>query len=197
MGTIDWNALKDQAYENATRHGFHDQKESMPHDLCMVITELGEAINAHRSGIRADKEEFFEKYVYDRPDDWQVRHWRDGFERHIKDTFEDELADAIIRLLDLCGYDLIDLDGDEMDFLVESEMLITRVFNKKTLPERIFSIIVQLTGVEMIEPYTKTIPRAIAQLYVLGRDYGVDVKTHLELKMKYNEMRPRLNGKKY
>jgi len=32
------------------------------------------------------------------------------FESHIKDTFEDEIADTIIRLLDLCGYKNIDIE---------------------------------------------------------------------------------------
>jgi len=29
---------------------------------------------------------------------------------YVKDTFEDELADTIIRILDLCGYLGIDID---------------------------------------------------------------------------------------
>lgn len=32
------------------------------------------------------------------------------FENHVKDTFEDELADTMIRLLDLCGAMDIDLE---------------------------------------------------------------------------------------
>lgn len=33
----------------------------------------------------------------------------DWFESHIKDTVEDELSDAIIRILDLCGWLNIDI----------------------------------------------------------------------------------------
>jgi NTP pyrophosphatase (non-canonical NTP hydrolase) len=33
------------------------------------------------------------------------------FAKDVKDTFEDELADAVIRIADLCGYLNIDLES--------------------------------------------------------------------------------------
>jgi len=33
-----------------------------------------------------------------------------AFKNHIKDSFEDEIADAVIRLLDMCGGLRIDID---------------------------------------------------------------------------------------
>lgn len=191
---IDWNAMRDQAYSNATKHGFHDNAESVEHDICLVFTELGEAVNADRSGLRARKAEFMEKYIWDRTEEYQRQHWRYGFECLIKDTLEDELADAIIRLLDLCGFLQIDLADSEMDFYMEDERQISSVFHKKTFAERILSVILPFA---YSDPYSTTLPRAIARLCVLAKDKGVDIYTHLELKMKYNEMRPRLHGKKY
>jgi len=49
----------------------------------LVVSELGEAIEAHRTG---------------------------SFGIGQKDTFEDEIADAIIRLFDLCGGLGIDIE---------------------------------------------------------------------------------------
>ncbi len=186
--------MRDQAYANATKHGFHDKAESVEHDLCLVFTELCEAVNADRSGLRADKAEFLEKYIWDRTEEYQRQHWRSGFERLIKDTLEDELADAIIRMLDLCGYLHMDLAKSMMDFYIEDERQISSVFQKKTFAERIWSVMAQFF---LDDPYFETLPRAIARLCVLAHDKGIDIKTHLELKMKYNEMRPRLHGKKY
>lgn len=198
MGTItlhiDWNAMRDRAYANATKHGFHDKAESVEHDLCLVFTELCEAVNADRSGLRADKAEFLEKYIWDRTEEYQRRHWRYGFECLIKDTLEDELADAIIRMLDICGYLQIDLADSEMDYYMEDERQISSVFQKKTFAERIWSV---MSLFFYNDPYSATLPRAIARLWILAKDKGVDIYTHLELKMKYNEMRPRLHGKKY
>ena len=49
----------------------------------LIVSELGEAVEAHRSG-------------------------RFGLAR--KDTFEDELADTVIRVFDLCGGLGVDLE---------------------------------------------------------------------------------------
>lgn len=36
--------------------------------------------------------------------------FKQAFEDHVKDTFEDELADTVIRILDLCGARGINLE---------------------------------------------------------------------------------------
>ena len=198
MGTIkihiDWNSLRDQAYSNATKHGFHDKAESVEHDLCLVFTELGEAVNADRSGLRADVAEFSKRYIYNGSDDSSVSLCRTAFESFIKDTLEDELADAIIRLLDLCGYLQIDLAKSEMESLIADEFVVAGIFRNKTFAERIWTV---MTLFAFRDTCWSSIPRAIARLCVLAHDKGIDIYTHLELKMKYNEMRPRLHGKKY
>jgi len=76
--------------------GFWDKPRNVGEMLMLVTSELGEAMEAHRKGRFADwsnvKEEGF------------------GFESGVKDTFEDEIADAIIRLLDMCGGLSIDIE---------------------------------------------------------------------------------------
>jgi hypothetical protein len=49
MSKIDLNALRDRAYKTACEHGFHDQELSNEHCLCLVISELMEAVEADRS----------------------------------------------------------------------------------------------------------------------------------------------------
>jgi|TARA_R110000868_G_scaffold279694_2_gene539766 NTP pyrophosphatase (non-canonical NTP hydrolase) len=74
--------------------------------LMLVVSELGEAIEAHRSGRKALVELFNVKEI-DRtePSDYQ-----NDFEQCIKDTFEDEVADAVIRIMDMCEGLGIDLE---------------------------------------------------------------------------------------
>ena len=65
----------------------------IPRRLMLIVSELGEALEALRKGKRAKKNEFeFSPQM--------VKH----FETFIKDTFEDELADTVIRIFDLCAY---------------------------------------------------------------------------------------------
>ena len=59
--------------------------------IMLVVSELGEAIEALRKGKRSAPLNIVNA------NDLQV------FEKSVKDTFEDEIADAVIRLLDICG----------------------------------------------------------------------------------------------
>ena len=47
---MNLNELRDKAYKNACEHGFHDQELSNEHCLCLIISELMEAVEADRKG---------------------------------------------------------------------------------------------------------------------------------------------------
>lgn len=65
-----------ECHRRAEKKGFWDKKRNKGEAIALVITELCEALEAHRN----NKKGMFQK-----------------------DTFEDELADTFIRLFDLCG----------------------------------------------------------------------------------------------
>ena len=102
---MNFNELADKAHSNAVNHGFWDEKWSNEHCLMLVITEIGEMVEAHRKGHRADVDAFVkydERIAFD-----------ENFERHVKDTVEDEFADIAIRLFDLAG--ALGVDFDKMN----------------------------------------------------------------------------------
>lgn len=84
-------------HENNKAKGFWDQDRNVGEALMLVVSELGEAMDAHQKGRFAAVGES----IYMEP---QV------FEARIKDTFEDELADTIIRLLDISAGIGIDIE---------------------------------------------------------------------------------------
>lgn len=47
---MNLNELRNRAYKTAREHGFHDEELSNEHLLCLVISELMEAIEADRKG---------------------------------------------------------------------------------------------------------------------------------------------------
>ena len=47
---MNLNELRDRAYKTACEHGFHDEELSNEHCLCLVISELMEAVEADRKG---------------------------------------------------------------------------------------------------------------------------------------------------
>ena len=79
--------------------------------LMLVVSELGEALEADRKNRGANIDAFddiINKMSYQ--DISQKDAFIHAFKGTIKDTFQDEIADSVIRLLDLCGYLEIDID---------------------------------------------------------------------------------------
>ena len=111
-------------HENNKAKGFWDKERYVGELLMLVVTELSEALEAHREN------RFANIYLFDLNTKEGVP-FEQSFKTNIKDTFEDEIADAIIRFLDMCNA----LD--------------------------------------------------------------IDIEKHIELKVKYNQTRPRLHGKSY
>jgi NTP pyrophosphatase (non-canonical NTP hydrolase) len=108
MGIAD---LQKIIHRNACEKGFYDNpNRNMGESLMLIVSELGEAVEAHRAGRFADWERYNTVYAGDvemkEPDWTKVR-----FESDIKDTFEDELADAAIRIMDLAESMEIDLEA--------------------------------------------------------------------------------------
>lgn len=88
-----------KAHENAVNKGFYDDGEKNIGELLMlVVSELGEALEADRKNNYCT-------------DDVIVSHSNNYFEVNIKDSFQDELADAVIRIADMAAYMAIDLEA--------------------------------------------------------------------------------------
>ncbi len=101
--------MQKQAYENAKAKGFHDSENNVGEMLMLVVSELGEALDAHRSGNMTEDrvKPFIPRYAEGKTSDEYHALFRDT----VKDTFEDELADTVIRIGDLCGVMGIDLEA--------------------------------------------------------------------------------------
>lgn len=175
------NTLSKQIAEANKLKGFHDKEHSNEHYLCLVISELMEAVEADRKGKEAD---------LNRLESWlkeDKKFFTEPFVWFIKDTVADELADAIIRLLDLAGLRGWDIDWD------------TKVYHEyfKTISftESVFSATRLLLDDEI---FTNSKPKiAIAYIEGLAYSLNIDIWRHVELKLKYNARRPKLHGKRY
>lgn len=79
--------------------------------LALVTTESSEAVEANRKDKHTVMTWNMEKNIplLDMASTSDQQYFNQEFEVAIKDTFEDEIADTIIRLLDLAGYMEIDI----------------------------------------------------------------------------------------
>lgn len=195
MNNINLNALRDRAYKTACEHGFHNTELSNEHLLCLVISELMEAVEADRNdnwNRIAKVEQFKKKLEISRicqgldPEISKERGYEVTYNTYIKGSIDEELADAVIRLLDLAGLRNLNLNRFA---------LVNVVSKKKTFTENIYSIVKDIMNYKY--SLEEQVNYAITQVFVLADMLGVDLLWHIEQKMKYNELRPMMHEKKY
>lgn len=197
MSKIDLNALRDRAYKTACEHGFHDQELSNKHCLCLVISELMEAVEADRKRKYFKGKIMFERdfNLYSKLVEENVR-YRNAFEKHIKDTVGDELADSVIRLLDLAGLRGINLEfaNGDIDDCIED---MAEACKDETFTESIYSISTLPVRYDGIFDFPTAVNDMILSIFGLAKYLDIDLLWHIEQKMKYNELREKMHGKKY
>lgn len=91
--------LSKKIYQANVDKGFYDEPRDFPHTCMLVVSEIAEAVEADRKGVpmptvfpSLNSETFVQE-----------------FKDNIKDTIPDEMADAIIRILDWCGKENVNI----------------------------------------------------------------------------------------
>lgn len=186
------NRYAKDCHERSVAKGFWDGTHTVGHYLMLAFGELHEAIEADRIGKWA-------KLDHDTIDTLQRIEgapYAQEFLRLVKDTVEDELADAVIRLLDLLG---CLLDGRELQ--ARKVNRVNSVYGEDGIPpmltDALIPIVATLCEADADCDTTTGILYAIKSLELLCDHLGIDLMTHIDLKLKYNATRPALHGKKY
>lgn len=186
------NRYAKDCHDRAVAKGFWDVPHSVGHYLMLVISELSEAVEADRIGKWA-------KLDPDTIDTLQRiagAPYAQEFLREVKDRVEDEIADAVIRLLDLLG-DFIDRHGLpewKVNYGID-------LYGEDGIPpmltDALMPIVTDLCiADEKCDP-TMGFLNSLKSLEQLCDHLGIDLLTHIDLKLKYNATRPALHGKKY
>jgi hypothetical protein len=187
------NRYAKDCHQRAVAKGFWDEPHSVGHYLMLVVSELSEAVEADRLGKvvkltpaqvaelnRLDGAEFVQEFL-----------------RVVKDTVWDEIADAVICLLDLLGWMLKDRALSEKE--VETDLGVSAFYiaGEMTLADALWPILQEACCHCDMYAHRTAILYSIKSLELLCNRLGIDLMTHIELKLKYNATRPAKHGKKY
>jgi len=110
------NKLSKSIHANNKIKGFWDggiESKNIGEVLMLIVTEVAEACEADRKNHYAVKSWNLEKNCANITINSGVQdklYFQKEFECAIKNSFEDEMADIIIRVLDVCGAMKIDID---------------------------------------------------------------------------------------
>ena len=190
------NEWVEKAYDNAVKHGWHEEEKSNAHWLMMVCTEVAEAVQADRKGnymddldkeglktvLAKDHGGLFNKYYSDT----------------IEGKVESELADICIRVFDLMGVCGVEAKDGFSTFDSEVKYAKQHSFTENAI---------KVTGTIVSCNLNSSISVKAEMLYVLynsilssvfewAEALGIDLIQHINLKMRYNENREYHHGNK-
>lgn len=194
---MNLNELRDKAYQCAVAHGWHEENLSDEHFLCLVISELMEAVEADRKGKHAKVAMFKEWQGNSIPltEETRISRFVEEFEAFIKGTVEEELSDACIRLLDLAGLRGISLASVPFPFHHRKEYKEER--SKLTFTEWVYDVIRPIARYNKDNyPIGYLFIGVLQELFCKAEIMGFDLLWFIEQKMKYNELRPYKHGDK-
>ena len=167
--------------------------------LMLIVSELGEALEAHRNNRFADTkkyDEFLNAKFYS--EDVKQKTLLREFQINIKNIFEDEIADVFLRLFDLCGY--LEIDTQSEWFLYGYEA-ITDI--SENVPSELLNITEHIIDIKKESDdltssgFVCNVGFCFAQLNCFCDKFNIPIEKHIKAKMAYNKIRPHKHGKEY
>lgn len=188
----------DRAYKCACEHGFHDVERSYSHWMMLVVSEIGEMVEADRKNRHADLAKYEEETKYGA--DVYDTDARSPFEKYVKDSLCDELSDVCIRLYDFCG--VSGIEPSDFSLLLKGDFQYTweEEFGFLTVCEQCYELVACVTVIDdesSRDEISEALGSCLLFCHCFALSHGIDLERHIELKMRYNESRPVKHGKKY
>lgn len=100
------NQLAKDIHDINVSNGFYEEAKNIGEMLALIHSEVSEVLECDRNDQYANLNPNAIDRIKSAPDNYYM----EVFEGEVKDTFEDELADIIIRVLDLAAYKQINID---------------------------------------------------------------------------------------
>jgi len=171
--------LAKQIHNNALGKGFYDRSDEKlfeVHQVFEIVKEIAEFHEAYKKGRSTPLDIYLQDYAE------EIGKEKDVFEALVKDTYQDELADIVIRSLDYLEHKgdsqyIHDFNISDLQITDYSISAICSDLSRSALDFDIGDLII---GVKHLSDLL-----------------NVDLIWHIKAKMAYNATREKLHGKKF
>lgn len=188
------NADAKRLFEAAKAKGFYDQYPTPEHrqeqsfidqKLMLIITEVGEAYESYRAGKIDATEEDLKSLWNNREQLIEEGKFSETYNKTVKGTVAEELADIYIRTCDLAGATETEIFADDNQIDIDSS--------------RIDDAFRTLTSVCVTWQISMSMRLSDIISYVerIAKFFNVDLEKHIELKACRNREREYMHGKKF
>lgn len=97
------NALANVIFHRNVEKGFYEKEKNIGEMLCLMHSEISEA-------LEADRKDLYATTNMNVVNGWTSdEDFLKAYKEKVKGTFEEEMADIFIRLMDMCGFKGIDI----------------------------------------------------------------------------------------
>lgn len=187
---MNYNKLSQTAHAAAKANGWYDKVQPINTYLALIKSEAFEAFEAFRKGkytqLHSDKLIILQADLSKHP---KLKSCIVNFKEFVKDTFEDEIADTVVRICDFCGWYGIELrkvkkiqtkpKGHFDSDLVAIDKLVTATYD--VTEKDVLSI---------------SLTCLLGMLESVAEVYNFDLEQHINLKLAYNATRGYKHGNK-
>lgn len=192
---MEINELAQVAYGVNATNGFHNQNMSFSESRSLIVSELSECLDSHRRNNKIDWSLYNECVAKEADNKYSVS----AFEKYIKGSYEEELADCYIRILDTAFN--LDLTLKSI-FKSKSRIDISRrIFARELIhskngrfSEIIDSVIYELYKSDSIE---NILNNTLLFIEVICKIRKIHIDRLVFLKIEYNKHRGFKHGKEY
>lgn len=184
---FDINTFR-ECYEINREKGFHQEPSTSSirqRLLMMVIGEAAEVLEAVRTGKYANRKAF-EMQENDKM-------FFINYEDNIKGSFEEELADVLLRLFDYAGTLHFHYKGIFLEY--EKEVKSWEGTKINDVGAFLFIVTKSVLDIYYGAISGHQLGKSVGRIHALAIDKGVDIHWFIEQKMRYNKERPFKNGK--
>lgn len=177
-GMINLNELAKEVHENAVAHGWWETERDFGELIALIHSEVSEVLEEYRNG-----HELTETYYS---------------ENGKPEGIPSEMADIIIRVLDICGkYDLA-IDEDVFEIATKTVKNNLRLLDEKikSFGDLIAQIHQGITGLYENGLYSESATDIIGCILVIAFYKGIDIEKAILEKHEFNKTRPYKHGGK-